>query len=150
MEGNRSKGKNTKKWANRNDMEIGRRRESWKRRGRERETGTWSKVQLKTRHKSNMAWKHGTSGLSVLLSSRGVLFSSRARPHLRLDVLIVLIRCCLSSITQKSQINHCVNINQGAQSRRAGNSFRETEGIHSHTAWQTGQQEKALNLFDRF
>lgn len=86
-----------------------------------------------------MPWKHGTFGLSVLLSNRGAkLFSSRAQPLLRLDVLIVLISCCLSSITLKSQINHCVNINQGAESWRAGNSFREKEGIHSHTAWQTG------------
>lgn len=94
-----------------------------------------------------MAWKHGTFGLSVLLSSRGAkLFPRWAQPLLRLDVLMVLITCCLSCITQKSQINHCVNINQGAESRRAGNSFRGREGIHSHTAWQTEQLEKVLHL----
>lgn len=122
-------------------MEIaGGRREGWEKRRREKEKGTWPKVQMKTRHKSKMAWKHGTFGLTVLLSNqRAKLFFSRPQPLLRLDVLIVLISCCLSNITQKSQINHGVNINQGAESWRAGNTFREKERIHSHMAWQTGQ-----------
>lgn len=119
-------------------MEIGGRREGWEKKG------TRPRAQSKTRHKSKMVWQHVTFGFSVLVSNRGAkLFSSRAKPLLRLDVLIVLISCCLSSITQKSRINHSVNINQGAESWRAGNSFREKEGIHSHTAWQT---ETVLNL----
>lgn len=145
-EGNRSKGKNTNKRRNewngsgREEGRLGGKRE-------EREKGVWAKVPPKTRHKSKMAWKHATFGLSVLLSRRGAkLFSCRAQALLSLDVLIVLISCCCSSITQKSQINHCVNINRAAESWRAGNSFREKEGIHTHAVWQTGQLENVLNL----
>lgn len=140
MEGNRSKGKNTNKWRNewngsgREEGSLGGKRE-------EREKGVWAKVPPKTRHKSKMAWKHATFGLSVLLSRRGAkLFSCRAQPLRSLDVLIVLISCCCcSGITQKSQINHCVNINRAAESWRAGNSLREKEGIHTHAVWQTGE-----------
>lgn len=117
-----------------NKIEIGGRRLAERKEGRRVKKGAWPKVQPQTRHKSKMVWKHDTFGLSVLVSKRGAkLFSTEALLLLSLDVLIVLISCCCSSITQKSQINRCVNINQVAESRRAGNSFREKEGIHSLT-----------------
>lgn len=69
-----------------------------------------------------------------------------------LDVLIEpLITCCCASVTQKSKINHRVNINHAAPGRRAGNSFKagvwrggrkmEKKGF-THTAGQTGLPQK--------
>lgn len=45
---------------------------------------------------------------------------------------VLLITCCLSTITQKSRINPGVNINPGAESCRAGDFGKQKE--FSHTA----------------
>ena len=121
--GERRKGKNTNKWGNSGDREF---REWGEKR---RQKGTWPEVQPSSRHKSKMAWKHGTFGLSLFcFPTEGPNCSlAERRPLLRLDVLMELISCCLSCISQKSQINQGVNINQAAESCRAGNSFREKE-----------------------
>lgn len=43
---------------------------------------------------------------------------------MRIDVLMALISCCLSSISNRSQISHGININQGTERQRAGKVFQ--------------------------
>lgn len=65
MEGNRSKGKNTNKWRNKNEMEIGGRRKCWEKTEREKEKKEHD-PRFSRRQGINQRWRENIAPLGSL------------------------------------------------------------------------------------